>query len=116
MILLAPPSVGFIAYTNLTGEIDAFARVLYYTALFLALLLASNAVRFLRLPFFLSSWAYSFPLAALTIATLIMATYLASMFITGLGVALLALLSLVVVVLALRTLFAIGQREICVPE
>ena len=115
-ILLAPPSVGFIAYTNLTSEIDAFARVLYYTALFLALLLASNAVRFLRLPFFLSSWAYSFPLAALTIATLIMATYLASTFITGLGAALLALLSLVVVVLALRTLFAIGQREICVPE
>ncbi|MCB1824499.1 MAG: SLAC1 anion channel family protein [Candidatus Competibacteraceae bacterium] len=116
-ILLAPPSVGFIAYTNLTGEIDAFARVLYYTALFLALLLASNAVRFLRLPFFLSSWAYSFPLAALTLATLIMATYLASTpFFTGLGVALLVLLSLVVGVLALRTLLAIGRREICMPE
>ncbi|MGB5064475.1 MAG: SLAC1 anion channel family protein [Candidatus Competibacter sp.] len=116
-ILLAPPSVGFIAYTNLTGEIDAFARVLYYTALFLALLLASNAVRFLRLPFFLSSWAYSFPLAALTIATLIMATHLASLpFFTGLGVALLVLLSLVVGVLALRTLLAIGRREICAPE
>ena len=116
-ILLAPPSVGFIAYINLTGELDVFARVLYYTALFLALLLASNAARFLRLPFFLSSWAYSFPLAALTLATLIMATYLASTpFFTGLGVALLVLLSLVVGVLALRTLLAIGRREICMPE
>lgn len=116
-ILLAPPSVGFIAYTNLTGEIDAFARVLYYTALFLALLLASNAARFLRLPFFLSSWAYSFPLAALTLATLLMATRLADPpLFMSLGFALLALLSLVVAALTWRTLLAIGQREICVPE
>jgi tellurite resistance protein len=33
-------------------------------ALFLALLLASNALRFLRLPFFISAWACSFPLTA----------------------------------------------------
>lgn len=29
-------------------------------------------MRFLRLPFFISAWAYSFPLAALTLATLVM--------------------------------------------
>ncbi|MBL8251698.1 MAG: SLAC1 anion channel family protein, partial [Candidatus Competibacter sp.] len=29
-ILLAPPSVGFIAYVNMTGAVDGFARVLYY--------------------------------------------------------------------------------------
>jgi tellurite resistance protein len=34
-ILLAPPSVGFVAYTSLSGGLDAFGRVLYYTALFL---------------------------------------------------------------------------------
>ena len=116
-ILLAPPSVGFIAYTNLIGEIDAFARVLYYTALFLALLLASNAARFLRLPFFLSAWAYSFPLAALTLATLVMATRLADPpLFMSLGCALLVLLSLVVAALAWRTALAVGRREICVPE
>ena len=74
-ILLAPPSVGFIAYLQLIGSLDAFARILYYTALFLSLLLASNALRFLRIPFFISAWAYSFPLAALTIATLVMSTH-----------------------------------------
>ncbi len=115
-ILLAPPSVGFIAYTNLTSEIDAFGRVLYYTALFLALLLASNAVRFLRLPFFISAWAYSFPLAALTLATLVMSARLPNPVFTLLGFGLLALISLVVAVLVVRTLLAVWRREICTPE
>lgn len=115
-ILLAPPSVGFIAYTGLTGGIDAFGRILYYTALFLALLLASNAMRFLRLPFFISAWAYSFPLAALTLATLVMSTHLPDPIFTLLGYGLLALLTLVVAVLAVRTLVAVWRREICMPE
>lgn len=115
-ILLAPPSVGFIAYLGLTGELDAFARILYYTALFLALLLASNAVRFLRLPFFISAWAYSFPLAALTLATLIMSARLPGPLFDAMATGLLALLSLVVAVLALRTVIAVQRREICIPE
>lgn len=115
-ILLAPPSVGFIAYAHLTGEVDAFARILYYTALFLALLLASNAVRFLRLPFFISAWAYSFPLAALTLATLVMHVHLPALGFSLLGFGLLAILSLVVFVLAVRTSIAIWRQQICVPE
>lgn len=115
-ILLAPPSVGFIAYVNLTGEVDAFARVLYYTALFLALLLASNALRFLRVPFFVSAWAYSFPLAALTLATLVMSAHLPDSGFALLGFGLLALLTLVLAVLAARTLVAVWRREICAPE
>ena len=115
-ILLAPPSVGFIAYTSLTGSLDAFGRILYYTALFLALLLASNAVRFLRSPFFISAWAYSFPLAALTIATLVMSAHLPLPIFPLLGFGLLALLSVVVAALTGRTLLAIRRQEICTPE
>ena len=76
-ILLAPPSVGFISYIGMVGELDVFARIIYYMALFLGLLLAMNIFRFLKVPFFISSWAYSFPLAALTIATMKM-THLTS--------------------------------------
>ncbi|HRE54351.1 MAG TPA: C4-dicarboxylate ABC transporter, partial [Candidatus Competibacter sp.] len=90
-----------------------FARVLYYTALFLALLLASNAVRFLRLPFFISAWAYSFPLAALTLATLVMSAQLPDSIFRPLGIGLLGLLSLVVAALAVRTLIAVWRRDIC---
>ncbi|MFN4149219.1 MAG: SLAC1 anion channel family protein, partial [Rhodocyclaceae bacterium] len=67
-ILIAPPAVAFIAWTKLNGgQIGAFGQILYNVALFLTLLLAANALRFFRLPFFLSTWAYSFPLAAITI-------------------------------------------------
>jgi len=115
-ILLAPPSVGFIAYTLLTDGVDAFGRILYYTALFLALLLASNAVRFLRLPFFISAWAYSFPLAALTLATLVMNARLPGSVFALLGLGLLAILSLVVAALAVRTLIAVWRHQLCLPE
>lgn len=115
-ILLAPPSVGFIAYTGLAGGLDPFGRVLYYTALFLALLLATNAMRFFRVPFFLSAWAYSFPLAAMTIATFVMFAQTGLLFFAGLGVLLLAVLSGIVALLAVKTLRAVQRHEICVPE
>ena len=115
-ILLAPPSVGFIAYLQLNPGLDAFARILYYTALFLALLLASNAVRFLRTPFFISAWAYSFPLAALTIATLVMSVNQSGLVFTLLSLGFLTIVSLVVATLTVKTLIAIGRRQICAPE
>jgi tellurite resistance protein len=114
-ILIAPPAVGFIAYLKLAGELDAFARILYYMALFLTLLLASNAARFFRLPFFLSAWAYSFPLAAITIATLVMTERVGGAF-AGLAMVFLGVLSLVLVLLTVRTVMAIGRGEICQPE
>lgn len=115
-ILIAPPAVGFIAWTKLNGgEIDSFARILYHVALFLTLLLASNALRFFRLRFFLSTWAYSFPLAAMTIATLIMAEHSAGLFMP-LAVLLLIVLTSVLTLLTLRTAQGILCGEICVPE
>jgi len=115
-ILLAPPSVGFLSYMALTDSLDAFARVLFYTALFLTLLLASNAVRFVRLPFFISAWAYSFPLAAMTIATFMMAQLTAMAFFHVLALLLLAVLTLVLVALVFKTLLAAKQGRLCVPE
>lgn len=113
-IFIAPPAVGFISWYNLGGQVDAFAHVLYGVALFFALLLAVQANYFVRLKFFLSWWAYSFPLAALTIATLIMAKETGFGFYRGLGVVLLAILTLLIVLLLVRTAIAVARREICV--
>ena len=115
-ILLAPPSVGFVAWSGLVGGLDAFGRVLYYTALFLALLLVSNAMRFFKLPFFVSAWAYSFPLAALSTATLRMAELGAGAFFAMLGGVLLILTTGVIGLLAARTVQAILRQEIGHPE
>lgn len=115
-ILVAPPAVGCIAWFALTGTIDAFARILYYTALAFTLLLASNALRFLKARFFLSAWAYSFPLAAVTIATLLMAHQVGGAGFEWIALALLAVLTVVVVLLLVRTAVAMWRGEICVEE
>jgi tellurite resistance protein len=120
-ILIAPPAVGFIAYAELTGilqsgGLDAFARVLYYSGLFLTLLLLSQLARFARLHFYLSWWAYSFPLAAIATATLIMYQLTGLLAFAIIGWFLLSLVTLVVVFLLFRTAQAMGMRSICVPH
>jgi len=115
-ILLAPPSVGFVSYTNLVGELDVFARVIYYVGLFLCLVLVSNILRFAKVPFFISSWAYSFPLAALTIATAKMSGFVPTTFFNALSGLLLTLVTLLLSWLVVRTTKAILNDEICVPE
>jgi tellurite resistance protein len=115
-ILIAPPAVGFISWVQLTGSIDAFGRILYYAALFLTLMLATQLQRFARLQFFLSWWAYSFPMAAITIATLLMYRSTGLVFFKGLSILLLALLNLIIVMLVVKTLVAIARKQICVEE
>ena len=113
-IFIAPPAVGFISYYNLTGGIDAFAHVLYGTALFFTLLVFVQIRLFLRLKFFLSWWAYSFPLAAVTIATLVMAKETGLELYATLATGLLGILTLVIALLLGRTALAVIRREICV--
>jgi tellurite resistance protein len=113
-IFIAPPAVGFISYLNLVGGVDVFAMILYCVGLFFTLLLATQVSYFSRVPFFLSWWAYSFPLAAITIATLAMAEHSGVVFLMTLGLVLLAILSLLIAGLLVRTLLAVYRREICV--
>ncbi len=113
-IFIAPPAVGFISYLNLVGGVDAFAMVLYSVGLFFTLLLAAQIGYFSRLQFFLSWWAYSFPLAAITIATLAMAEHSGLPFFFILATILLTILSLVIAGLLVRTVLAVARREICI--
>ncbi len=113
-IFIAPPAVGFVSWYNLVGGVDAFGRVLYFTGLFFTLLLLSQFNYFRRLKFFLSWWAYSFPLAAITIATFVMFRETGHAFYAWLAGSLLAVLSVLIAVLLVRTVLAIIRREICV--
>ena len=115
-ILIAPPAVGFIAYCAMIPGIDVFARLLYYIGLFMTLLLGSAASRFVKNGFFISSWAYSFPLAAITIATFLMGKRSGIAFFDTLAFALLAILSATIVVLIVKTLGAVRRQAICIPE
>jgi len=115
-ILIAPPAVGFISWTQLTDGIGPFGRILYYAALFLTFMLFSQLSRFTRLKFFLSWWAYSFPLAAMTLATFLMQERTGLPFFYGLSIALLAILTVIIVGLVLKTAIAVSRHEICVEE
>ncbi|HID46508.1 MAG TPA: C4-dicarboxylate ABC transporter [Chromatiaceae bacterium] len=115
-ILIAPPAVGFLSYTALTVELDAFGRVLYFAALFLTILLITQIGYFTKLKFFLSWWAYSFPLAAITIATLRMFELTGKVGFYYMGWGFLALISTVVLFLLFKTARAISGQNICVPE
>ncbi|MFO1414243.1 MAG: SLAC1 anion channel family protein [Burkholderiales bacterium] len=111
VILLAPPAVGFLAWTSLIGGVDAFGRVLYGFALFVLLLVFTQARALLRLPFFLSWWAWSFPMAAITIATMAFAqtpAHEAWLPVAGL---MLASTTAMIAFLFLRTLAALARRE-----
>lgn len=113
-IFIAPPAVGFISYINLIGGVDPFAMILYCVGLFFTLLTATQISYFSKLQFFLSWWAYSFPLAAITIATLALFEQTGIVGLDTLAVILLAILSVVIAGLVVRTLLAVFRREICV--
>ena len=115
-ILIAPPAVGFLSYLSLTGEVDAFARVLYFIALFFTLLVLVQWRWFLRIRFFLSWWAYSFPLAAITLATLAMYWSTPNRGFLILSGMLLGITTVVIVGLFVRTLIAVVRQEVCVEE
>ncbi len=116
-ILIAPPAVGFLSYLKLNGgEVDTFAHVLYHGALFFTLLLFSQLRMFTRLKFFLSWWAYSFPLTAITVATLAMFEHTGVILFLRLAGILLGIATVVIAGLLARTALAVARREICLEE
>lgn len=115
-ILIAPPAVGCISYIKLTGQVDTFTHILFHAGLFFTLLLLVQAPRFIRLKFFLSWWAYSFPLAAITVASLAMYEHSGDTLFLRLAGVLLGIATLVIAGLFARTLLAVVRKEICVEE
>ena len=116
-ILIAPPAIGFASYLALTElqVLDNMARVLYYIALFLTILLLSQLRRFIQIPFALSWWAYSFPLAAITVASFMMYDMLLYSIFSYLAFFFLLLLSSLVGLLTFKTVIAIKEGTLTPP-
>ncbi len=117
VILIAPPSVAFLAWVELNGgNIDAMAHVFLSLAVFFAALVSVQIPNLLRLPFAMSFWALSFPLAALTVAVFRHAALTGSMLYRGAGLVLVVLLVITILALSVRTIRAALAGEICQPE
>ena len=115
-ILIAPASVGFIAYIKLTGSLDPFARVLFYFGVFTFLMLATMLPEFRKVPFFMSWWGYTFPLDAFTISFFLMHKVTGTLIFKQIAGGLLLLTTLVVVMVLVRTIALACRGGLCVPE
>lgn len=116
-ILIAPPAVGFVSYTKLSGgEVTDFGRILYYIALFITLLLLTQIKMFTKIKFFLSWWAYSFPMAATTIASILMYDKTGLLGFKYIAIILAILLTALILGLLIRTALAVFRQEICIEE
>ncbi|MFI7547426.1 SLAC1 anion channel family protein [Actinoplanes sp. NPDC049599] len=115
-ILIAPPAVAYLSWLHLGGAVtDPAARILLHLATFQALLLAVQAGRLSRLPFALSAWAYTFPLAALTAALLAAAHAGMSGYRPAAALAL-GVVSVLTAGLTARTLLAARRGDLSRPE
>lgn len=110
-ILMAPPSVAFLAWLQLGSGLSGAGLVLYFIALLNFLLLIPQVPGFLKLPFFPSWWAYTFPLAAFTVATFRFDALTGAIG-DGILALLAALATAVIALVAGRTLVAIARGEL----
>jgi len=115
-IFIAPPAVAFIAYYKLTGQYDLTAQLLYSLALFFTLLIAFMYRNFLGLKFFISWWAFTFPMAAMSIATLLSYQLSGQSALLYLSYTMLITTTLIIALVALRTIEYIWKGEICIAE
>ncbi len=102
-ILLAPPSVIFVDYIHLTGAgIDVFSNVMYSFAVIIAVILLSQIKQF-RVPFAMSYWAFTFPVIAFSMATMILGKTIASDMVLNMGYAILSCITLFVAIILVVT-------------
>ena len=116
VILIAPPSVAFVAWVRLSGGVDSFGHILLSLAYVFALIVLTQAPKFLRLPFALSWWALSFPIAALSTASFLYGREMQSQSHVVIGTVLLVFLLIIVGGLLARTAVAVRRGQICQPE
>ncbi|HUC16157.1 MAG TPA: SLAC1 anion channel family protein [Acetobacteraceae bacterium] len=113
LILVAPFAVGYSTYSVTTGQTDLFAEALYMLTLFvLAVLLGQLRHLPVCCPFRVSWWAVSFPLAASAIAALRFAASEPGFIPDSIALALLALATLVIAGLSVRTLVGLVRGEL----
>jgi tellurite resistance protein len=111
MIMIAPFEVGFLAYVNITHQVDMFAALLFYFGLFLFVVLAMKIFR-PSIPFAAGWWAISFPMAALSNAALKYAAVAHSAALDGIAGIILAILTVAIAVLFVRTLRILANGKL----
>ena len=115
-ILIAPPAVGFLAYFKLFGVLDFFAIFLFNIALFFTLLVAFMYKNFVKIKFFISWWAFVFPIAAMAIASMLMYTQTQDPFLLALSYLMVTVVTVVISIVIYQTIVHMNKHDICIQE
>ena len=115
-ILIAPPAIGFISYIKLVGHLDFFAQILFNLGLFFTILVFVMYKNFINIKFFISWWAFTFPMAAVTLATILMYELSHYWFYSILSYILMGITTIVVFLVAKQTIIHMNKKEICIME
>ncbi|QKG29093.1 SLAC1 anion channel family protein [Campylobacter sp. RM16187] len=115
-IFIAPPAVAFLGYMKLTGSFDTFAHILLNLTLFFVGLIFFMYKNFMKLKFFLSWWAFTFPTAAASIAFIRAYELNKGDIFLCFGILAFIFLLFFIGVVSYFTVKAIKNNEICVAE
>ncbi len=115
-ILIAPPAIGFIAYIRIAQSWDGFAVFMLFIAYFFVVLLLFLFKSFYKLKFFISWWAFTFPLMAITLASVVAYQISAEVMYKYIAFVLFAIALLTVGLVTWKTIGKIRDGEICVNE
>ncbi|MDB4583260.1 SLAC1 anion channel family protein [Draconibacterium sp.] len=115
-ILIAPPAIGFIAYIRIAQSWDTFAVFMLFMAYFFVVLILFLYKSFNKIQFFVSWWAFTFPLMAITLASVVAYQISTQVIYKYLSFLLIALAFFTVVFVAWKTIGRIREGEICVNE
>lgn len=117
-IFLAPPSAGAMALAQIGGGVGTGVLMIYGFAAFIAATLATFIPLFLRLPFAMSWWGWTFPAAAFSAATtLVMQTLGEGSLAAAIAAwAALAAATVIVALVAAATARAAAQGRLLLPE
>jgi tellurite resistance protein len=115
-IFVAPPSLAALSWVALGGSwLDPFSRIMMGVLVFQLLLLAAQYPVLRKTPFAITAWGFAFPLAAATSAVF-GSTNRGGVDYTWLAAALLAITTVVVAVVGVRTTIAVAKGKICLPH
>ena len=115
-ILIAPPAIGFISYIKLSGHLDFFAQILFNLGLFFTILVFVMYKNFINIKFFISWWAFTFPMAAITLATVLMYDLTHKNFYGILSYVLMTITTIIIILVARQTIIHMRKKEICIME
>jgi tellurite resistance protein len=117
VILIAPPSLLMMGYQKLEPNgIHVFSKLLYYSSLIFFLVVSTQWRRFAQIEFSISWWAYTFPMAAFTVATLTFAETSKIVGFKYLGAGLFVMLIAIVTTVLWKTLRVLFSGKLFVAE